>query len=241
MGMTETFEHQGQTWRRIPAKPVTRFVVGIDLGQTIDSTAVAVIEHSVQPLETWAPAPAKSSNYYSILRQDTETRFDVRHLERLPLGTSYPSQVQHVVELMSRPPLRGCDLVVDQTGVGAAVADLFDRTALKPVRVIISAGFDAVHHGKNKWSVPKTEIISALDARLNTQELRFAATLRESEAMREELKDFRRHLTSAGRATYTARAGAHDDLVLAVGIALWWITKPKRAELSVHYGVPGTF
>ena len=38
-------------------------------------------------------------------------------------------------------------------------------------------------------------------------ELRFAAELRESEALRDELQDFRRHVTTAGRATYQARAG----------------------------------
>src|SRR5262249_40008050 len=44
----------------------------------------------------------------------------------------------------------------------------------------------------------------------------------------EELKDFRRHLTAAGRATYQARTGKHDDLVLAVAIALWWAVERRR-------------
>jgi len=37
-----------------------------------------------------------------------------------------------------------------------------------------------------------------------------------------ELKDFRRKVSDAGRATHNARTGARDDLVLA--IALWWAT-----------------
>jgi hypothetical protein len=36
---------------------------------------------------------------------------------------------------------------------------------------------------------------------------RFAAELGEAHALHEELKDFRRHLTTAGRATYQARTG----------------------------------
>jgi hypothetical protein len=38
----------------------------------------------------------------------------------------------------------------------------------------------------------------------------------------EELKDFQRKVSDAGRATYNARVGAHDDLILAVAIALWF-------------------
>jgi len=54
-------------------------------------------------------------------------RCDVRHLERLPLGMSYPAVVQHVKDLLARPPLGGHDaiapatLVLDSTGVGNAV------------------------------------------------------------------------------------------------------------------------
>jgi hypothetical protein len=35
------------------------------------------------------------------------------------------------------------------------------------------------------------------------------------------LKDFRRKVSTAGRYQYEARVGRHDDLVLAVAIALW--------------------
>lgn len=52
--------------------------------------------------------------------------------------------------------------------------------------------------------------------------LRFAAELTEAGAMRDELADFRRKLSDAGRATYAARTGRHDDLVVALVIAAWW-------------------
>jgi len=68
-------------------------------------------------------------------------------------------------------------------------------------------------------------LISTVDARLNTGELRFAAALRDAPSLRDELLDFRRHLSDAGRATYQARAGKHDDLVLAVAIACWWASR----------------
>lgn len=69
---------------------------------------------------------------------------------------------------------------------------------------------------------------STLDARLHTGELRFAADLTEAGAMANELRDFRRKVSAAGRFSYEARVGQHDDLVLAVAIGLWTIVgRPK--------------
>jgi hypothetical protein len=42
--------------------------------------------------------------------------------------------------------------------------------------------------------------------------------------MQEELEGFQRKVSDAGRTTYNARTGAHDDLVLAVAIAPWRAT-----------------
>lgn len=42
--------------------------------------------------------------------------------------------------------------------------------------------------------------------------------------LKEELKDFKRKISEAGRTTYAARVSAHDDLVLSVAITLWMAT-----------------
>ena len=54
--------------------------------------------------------------------------------------------------------------------------------------------------------------------------MKIAAVLSDAGALQQELKDFQRKVSDAGSATYNARTGAHDDLVLAVAIALWWAT-----------------
>jgi hypothetical protein len=63
-------------------------------------------------------------------------------------------------------------------------------------------------------------------------ELRVAAAASDADALKEELKDFKRKISEAGRATYSARVGAHDDLVLSVAIALWMATQGQTT--SVH-------
>lgn len=204
----------------------TRFVVGVDLGQSADPTAIAVLEYAAGVIDTGSDYE-RHIGQTEHLQSDAE-RIDVRHLERLPLGLSYPAQVQYVSDLLQREPLYSgrTDLVVDETGVGRPVADLFDDTGLRPIRVSITAGSEVKAQGNRRWHVAKTVLISTLDARLHTGELRFADKLTESAAMREELKDFRRHVGAAGRFTYEARQGKHDDLVLAVAISLWWAVRP---------------
>lgn len=219
----ETFEFEGRKWHRIPAKPEHRFVVGVDLGQSQDFTAIAVLHHTRVPLDTWNPDEATGK-----LRQEVEERFDVRHLQRLPLGSPYPQQVTRVQELLWRAPLHGeAELVVDQTGVGAPVADLFEAAGLKPLRVTFTAGHEATGRGR-KFGVPKSLIVSGLDARLHCGELRFAKELLEAEALRDELQNFQRHVSQTGKLLFEHRSGKHDDLIFAIGIALWAAMRARR-------------
>jgi hypothetical protein len=187
-----------------------KYALSADLGQSTDPTAIAVIEHC-HAFREWERGG----------RDQFEDTFDVRHLQRLPLGLSYPAVVQEVAMLAARKPIAGnCELIIDETGVGRAVADIFDTTALRPTRVTITAGLEQAFVS-GSWHVAKQILISTLDARLHTGELRFAKELLEAGTMAEELKDFRRHVSAAGRYSYEARVGRHDDLVLAVSIALW--------------------
>jgi hypothetical protein len=169
-------------------------------------------------------------------KQTASERLDVRHLERLPLGMSYPAQVAVAQDLLARPPLCGdastrpAELVIDETGVGRPVADLFNAAGSKPIQITITAGLETTAQGLRRWHVAKTALISTLDARLHTGELRFAAALSEAPAMRDELLNFNRHVSASGRYSYQARATAHDDLVLAVAIGVWWAVRPAPPQ-----------
>jgi hypothetical protein len=186
-----------------------KYVLSADLGQSTDPTAICVIEHT-HAFREWARGGA----------DQFEDTFDVRHLQRLPLGMPYPDQIAEIARLAARPPLVGCEIIFDQTGVGAAVCDIADSAGLRPARLVITAGSEQ-SFANGAWHVPKATLISILDARLHLNELRFAVELLEAGAMKEELRDFKRKVSAAGRFQYEARVGRHDDLVLAVAIALW--------------------
>ncbi|MBR1156582.1 hypothetical protein JQ575_39120 [Bradyrhizobium sp. JYMT SZCCT0428] len=214
------------------------YVVGVDLGQSTDPTAIAVIEWQKGVIDLGSEFE-RHTGLSGHLQKSAEFA-DVRHLERLPLGMSYPSVVQHVANLLARPPVAGAELIIDETGVGRAVGDIFVEAGMKPKRVTITAGTEATPaKGFHRFHVAKTVLISNLDAMLHTGTVRFAADLSEAGAMAEELKDFRRKVSDAGRASYAARTGRHDDLVLAVAIGCWWVSRPPPPK--VGWGTYGHF
>jgi hypothetical protein len=195
-----------------------RFALAADLGQSADPTAIAVIEH-VQ------------TSHVRLNGQEAPAgeQFLVRHLQRLPLGLSYVEQVARVGFMLARPPLDGgCAFLIDETAIGRPVGDLFNASGLKPTRITITAGDSQTQHGSHRWSVSKSRLISGLDARLHCGELKIADGIPDADVLKEELRDFRRHVSAAGRFTFDARVGRHDDLVLATAICLWqFVGKPK--------------
>jgi hypothetical protein len=106
---------------------------------------------------------------------------------------------------------------------------LFERDGLRPERVTITAGLEEGRGSRSRtWRVPKITLVSRLQAALHAGELKLAPALSEAEALRRELGEFRMRHTAAGSAVFGAREGAHDDLVLAVALGLWWAV--RRAQ-----------
>lgn len=106
-----------------------------------------------------------------------------------------------------------------------------------PTKVTITAGAEQTRVDERRWNVAKGILISNLDARLHLGELRIAAALTEAGPLADELKDFQRKVSAAGRTQWEARVGKHDDLVLAVALALWsFVGKPNPHMVTVETG-----
>lgn len=180
-----------------------RFVVGVDLGQTADYTAITILEE------------CEGDSY------------DVRYLERLR-NTPYPAIVKRLGHLVRRLPERPC-LAVDATGVGRPVIDMI-RDANFPADVypITLTGGDAANKDGMECHVPKRDVASTVAVLLQTGRLRIARGLRESETLFRELLNFRVKISLSGHDSYEAwREQEHDDLVLAVGLAAWLSEKGR--------------
>jgi hypothetical protein len=145
--------------------------------------------------------------------------FQVGHLERVPLGTPYPGIVSHVGRLLIK--LSGSpELVIDFTGVGRPIFDMFRYSGIFPIGVVITGGNTETRDGPI-CSVPKLTLVSLLQALLQEGRLKIQRELDEAETLVRELLDFRYEYTAAGHLTFNARCGKHDDLVLALGLAAW--------------------
>ena len=96
-----------------------KYFVGVDLGQTTDPTAICVLEVLDVP-------NIEAGQIYSEVPFHP-TAFHVRHLERLKLGMSYVEQAGYIHQMMHTAPLTKATLVVDQTGVGRPVVDIFRK------------------------------------------------------------------------------------------------------------------
>lgn len=76
-------------------------------------------------------------------------------------------------------------------------------------------------------SAPKGELVSRRQTLFHAGELRIAASLPDAAVLARELQDFRVRFTDAGNATFNAREGAHDDLMLALALVVFGLSRPK--------------
>jgi len=207
------------------------YILGLDLGQSNDYTALAIAE-----MTGFDPPPI--AIYWSDLkdREETETIYTFGHLERFPLHTPYTTIVQRVKALLAMPQFRGrTHLVVDSTGVGRPVIDLLRKEGLEPIAVTITAGVDVTNEDEHNYRVPKRDLVSNTQVLFQSNRIRIARRLPEADILVQELMNFQTKITAAGNDIYGAwREGTHDDLVLAVALATWYGEKAiRRHPLAV--------
>jgi hypothetical protein len=196
-----------------PSSPRERFFIGVDLGQSNDPTAIAMV---------------RRIRFERPGRDDEKPpTFQVGHLERVPLNTPYPAIIARTQWLLTHRTCAGnVDLAIDMTGVGRPVADLYRQYGIEFTGVVITGGNAETNPEPNIFHVPKLILISHLQALLHEGRLQIQKDLGEADTLVRELQDFRVRYSDSGHMTFNAREGKHDDLVLALAIAVWRATRP---------------
>lgn len=186
--------------------------VGLDLGQSRDHSALAVVERAELFLD--------EVDFVTYERK-RRTRYRVRHLERLPLGTPYPDVVTRVRSI-THAFTKHCTLVMDATGVGAPVLDLLRRAGLTcAIEPVILTGGDREQFASGLWRVPKRDLLMGLRVMLEKRELEIPRRATGVAALTRELSLVEAR-NSGGRERYGVWAsGEHDDLVIAAALACW--------------------
>lgn len=185
-----------------------RYVAGLDLGQPGQFTALAVLEKQYKASKRWF---------------ESDARYAVRHLERFPPGTAYGKVIEAVKAVFAGPPMRGGTLVVDQTAVGRAVFELVRdaKTGASAHGLTVTAGHTAVPDERGGWLVPKKDLAGVLQVFLQDRRLKVAPTLEHAQTLVTELQHFQLKAVPLDPSALEWRERPHDDLVLAVGIAVW--------------------
>src|SRR5260221_3765658 len=157
---------------------------------------------------------------------------------------SYVDIVAHVLARLDTPPLRGqTTLLVDRTGVGRGVFDLFARaqTAATVSPITITPGDTVTQEtdGSSGYRVPKRDLVGCLQVLLQQQRLRIAEGLPLGRILAAELLNFKAKISAGGHDSYEAgaasdwREGAHDDLVLGLALPCWYAEYSAAAAPSL--------
>jgi hypothetical protein len=205
-----------------------KWFTGVDLGQSQDHTAVVVLERVI----TEAP------EYDAVTRSRlTEANFNVRHIERMKLGTPYQAVVERIKSIVEAAALAGnVTLVVDATGVGGPVVDLLKEAIRKtPIVPVVITGGDRTHYQDGRYRVPKRDLVSGVAILLESGRLKISQRLPEAKTLIKELLNMRVKISASGHEAYEAwREGEHDDLVLALALGLWRARESTRRQMGVN-------
>jgi hypothetical protein len=82
------------------------------------------------------------------------------------------------------------------------------------------------------WHVPKINLVSRLQALLHDERLHIHKDIPDATALVNELQNFRAEYSDSGYIRFNARSSKHDDLVLALAIALWRAHGDGEASFS---------
>jgi hypothetical protein len=210
----------------MPRHP-THYFFGLDLGQRQDPAAITILQR------VWEPTGEFN---HVIWEHEYALRCNLLHAERLKLGTAYVDIVARVCRLIASVAARSpanrtasqifaanplTTLVVDASGVGRPVVELFrrSRSGFRLVPVTITSG--AVSHTDSAGEdfVPRRDLITSLRILFEKGLLRIPTRIHERAAL---LKEFT-HLRDRPSAH-------HDDLVMATALACW--TATRRLNLT---------
>jgi hypothetical protein len=194
---------------------VTRnFIIGLDLGQAQDYTATSIIE-MVKEGGTWDYHVGQLERVRGMPYPDVVTRIESIATGLWELSGDYPQARQ--------PPA----LVIDATGVGKPVFDMFEHVRVlkgwvKPVGILIHGGDRVTNEGRI-YRTPKRDLVAVLQVLLQNDRLKIAKVdLRDT--LKQEMLNLRQKIDpETAHDSYSAwRERDHDDLVLAVALACWY-------------------
>jgi hypothetical protein len=117
-------------------------------------------------------------------------------------------------------------LLADYTGAGWPAQRLIAQGLQTQVTchyspVILTVNGTVVPNGRAGLAIPKADVVGTLQVLLQTRRLKIANQLEDAATLTRELAAYRPKVKLEPTDAIAWREGAHDDLVLSVGLAAW--------------------
>ena len=195
------------------------FMVSLDPAQLYDYSALSVMEC----------IPEKEGKIYRLV--------DVKRKQKLP----YPEIVQWAERVFKNPKFRSEGLstpifLIDVGGVGRALYDMLRADGMKCVAIQYTGGGDTANFDNGAYNIGKSALVGKFLAAWDDGRVQVPANASFRDLLVNELKAFRGHMSSQGRARFEAEQGEHDDMIMSVAQAVWWAeTRPPKPH---PFGLP---
>jgi hypothetical protein len=157
----------------------------------------------------------------------------------------YKAISQKLVEILSMEDLARSLLVVDASGVGLAVMEMFTEDVAKNktrcsgyVAIQITAGRSVSNVGQGIWHVAKAELASTIKSVFSAGRLLVLKDVAERKTLIQEVRNFETKITENGVETFEARTGKHDDILLATAQGVWVAEQNMRGIIQWPESTP---
>jgi hypothetical protein len=188
--------------------PNNQVLIGLDLGQQNDYSVLTIVNMKT------------STN--KILRTFDHS-YDLVFLHKFPLRTTYPTIVKWITWLLNSDyPVSPYVFLVDYTGVGRPVVDLFREQDLEILALSITGGSSVSWKGNQSVTVPKKELVSSLLVSLQEGKLDIAENLNHLDDLVKEFVSFKAKIINHQTSQFSAMSGYHDDIVMSLCLPIWY-------------------
>ncbi len=210
--------------------PAVQFIVAQDIAKNVDYTTTVV--HRVTPKLVEGSTTGRIFYYQEKVFQD---------MVRL----KYTELAEYTRELMQAVNVaHDCALVIDGTGVGGPVFDLYDEAGLDPLKIVFTSGESisvqsGARAGSSKfgivqgYGVPKADLVGALVVAMEQGRMIRAADVPYKQQEIEQYQNFVGRINEKTKYVKfgNAQDEIHDDIIVADAMAVWYgdhVTRDKR-------------
>ena len=179
-------------------------IVGVDVGQMKDYTAIITVD-----------------------RDSSDDRYEIRSIERPRLRTKYPKIIKRVGEIrdyIAQQTGEIPEIRLDVTGVGRGLFDEFTRCGVVTKACTIVAGEESsiVEDSMEvELHIGKRALVGRLNVLLEGRRIGYDKGSPLGKKLKEELHRFLIRVNKNATAIFEAQSGFHDDLVIALALAVW--------------------